>query len=304
MSVALIALVAALVVSYLVPSSPALRSMRWFAAWSSWLAERLRADRDPLEPVSPAAGWLGLLALTAPPLLLLALLQGALEGGFVAALFSFLVLFYAWGPRDLDRDVSAAVAAPDTAGRRMALAALAPERAGAEVVGEQAVDLVFRAALVRWFGVLLWFLLLGPFGALGYRLIATAAEAVPRADLPPGVADAALVARRILDWPAAQLVTLTLALVADFDAVIGAWRDWHAGPVRLEPGFLYAAGRATVRVELSADGACEEGATLAPDAFEAACGRARLRDAMSLAWRVLLAWLAVLALLVIAGWVA
>ncbi len=29
-----------------------------------------------------------------------------------------------------------------------------------------------------------------------------------------------------------------------------------------------------------------------------------LRDAMSLAWRVLLLWLAVIALLVLAGWVA
>jgi AmpE protein len=38
--------------------------------------------------------------------------------------------------------------------------------------------------------------------------------------------------------------------------------------------------------------------------FSPVAGLVELRDAMGLAWRILLLWLAVLALFVIAGWVA
>ena len=47
------------------------------------------------------------------------------------------------------------------------------------------------------------------------------------------------------------------------------------------------------------------GAAREPDAAVVQLGELpELRDAMSLAWRILLLWLALLALFVIAGWVA
>ena len=99
----------------------------------------------------------------------------------------------------------------------------------------------------------------------------------------------------MLNWPVAQLMTFGLALAADFDRVFSAWRDWHADGVRLYIGFLGAAARISVASELAEEDAYAiDGPARAPDLLE-------LRDAMSLVWRVLLLWLAVLALLVLAG---
>jgi AmpE protein len=90
--------------------------------------------------------------------------------------------------------------------------------------------------------------------------------------------------RAALDWPAAQLMVLALALVAHFDAVVSAWRDWHAargeGWWVLDLGYLDAAARASVRADLVE--AAEEG-----ELQDIAPALRELRDAMSLVWRVL-----------------
>ena len=143
---------------------------------------------------------------------------------------------------------------------------------------------VARGALRRWFGVLFWFLLLGPVGALGYRLVQLAADASLSTARPASVT---------------QLMTLALALVGNFDTVFAAWREARAGRPALDTGFLEAAARASVTAEIADDEAwATEG--LPADAPPALL---ELRDAMSLVWRMLMVWLAVLALFVLAGWV-
>jgi len=168
------------------------------------------------------------------------------------------------------------------------------------------VEGVFAGALERWFGVLLWFVLLGPFGALLYRLAQLGATRSHAADLPVEHAQAYQRLKLILDWPAAQLVVLGLALAANFDLVIAAWRRWHAerniGYLHLDPGFLGAAARVSVDCELAEEldeaYAPESGVAAAP-----APALPALKDAMSLAWRVLLLWLVVFAIFVLAGYV-
>ena len=108
----------------------------------------------------------------------------------------------------------------------------------------------------------------------------------------------------LLDWPVAQLMTFSLALVANFDTVVGAWKDAGGAQLRRGSAFLDAAARASVRSEIAEETRdwIDEGD--APAAAWARLGDLpELRDAMSLVWRILLLWLAVLALFVIAGWV-
>ena len=156
--------------------------------------------------------------------------------------------------------------------------------------------------------MLFWFLLLGPFGALLYRLVALCARRRgAHAACRKTAARRAHGCWRVLDWPVAQLMTLALALVGNFDSVLGAWKDNGGASFELDTGFLAAAARASVRSELAEE---------AMDDVDAGVDRRRrrrwcstlgelpeLRDAMSLVWRILLLWLAVLALFVIAGWV-
>jgi len=292
----LVAVIAALVLGHVAPALVAsLRRFRWYRHWLEWLGAHLGEG-------SFWHGPYGLALAVLPPVLLVLFLQLLLARpllGLPGLLLGVVVLVCTWGPRDLDVDVESALDADDAASRRAHLAHLgtAPGQAVAE--GPALAGTVARSALRRWFAVLFWFLLLGPAGALLSRLCERAVAGPGAAALPADNAEGARRLLQALDWPVAQLMTLSLALVGNFDLVFRAWRAaggdrWSAGS-----GFLEAAARAAVRGELA-----EEAEDYLREGYPPVAGELpELRDAMSLVWRMLLLWLALLALLIIAGWV-
>lgn len=301
MATTLIATVVALVLGHLAPSLVnAMRHYGWFENW-------LRGFNARFGEGSFWHGRWGLLLAVLPPLLLVLLFQLALDEpmlGIPALLFAVLVLLYCWGPRDLDLDVDAIVQAPDAESRRQAAAALYPEGQPASLEPARLVEAVFRNAMRRWFGLLFWFMVLGPVGALLYRLTVLAVDGAGARVLPAETLAGARVFLAILEWPVAQLMTLAVALVGDFDAVLEAWRGNGGASFDLDAPFLDAVARASVKSDLA-----EQAADYADDAEGAAQAPFQgelpeLRDAMSLVWRSLLAWLAVVALFVIAGFVS
>ncbi len=289
MSTTLVAVVVTLLLDRFVRPLAALRHHDGFVGWLGLLGREDGALRG-------AALWIGI----GLPLLALAVLQVAIMDwgyGLPSLLLGIAALFFAWGPRDLDLDVEAIIEADGFEARREAARAIFPQCDEASIEGGPLVEAVFRCALWRWFGPLFWFAVFGPVGAVGYRLVALAAQGEARHRLPEAQGRFAATLLGWLDWPVAQLMTLTLALAADFDAVIAAWRDWHSEGVRLGLGHLEAAARASVAIELAEEGAfAADGPAQAPALLE-------LRDAMSLVWRVLVIWLGVLALFVVAGFV-
>lgn len=303
MSETLIAAVVALVLGHLAQSLAAsVRHYGWYADWLRWLGARFPED-------SIWRGRWGIALALVPPLLAVGLFQLALDEplyGLAGLVFGIAVLFYVWGPRDLDLDVDAIAAANDPLSRREAAARLWPEGETPSLDGGSLVEAVFRNALQRWFGVLFWFLLLGPFGAVLYRLTALSAEGEAARELPGETIEGARTLLAILEWPVAQLLTLALALVGNFDTVLGAWRESGGAALSLDNRFLGAVARASVKTELAEEAAdyAEENGTGTGAAALAASEQPELRDAMSLVWRSLLVWLAVLALFVIAGFVS
>jgi AmpE protein len=310
MSATLIAVIFALALGHLAPGlATSVRRYDWFGVWLHWL--NARGSDEPVDTDGGAGFWRGrygiALALL-PPVLLVGLFQYALYSplaGVVGLLFGVAVLFHVWGPRDLDVDVSAVVDAEDAAARRAAAIQLgvSPD----SNLGEAAamVEGVFASALRRWFGVLFWFLLLGAAGAVLYRLVALAAEDEFADTLPTPTRNGARRFFALLNWPVAQVMTFSLALVGNFDTVLGAWRDTNGASLRLDHTHLGAAARASVRCEIAEETQefIEEGAT--PGNAWVQLGESpELRDAMSLVWRILLLWLAILALFVVAGWVS
>jgi hypothetical protein len=169
--------------------------------------------------------------------------------------------------------------------------------------GASLVEAVFRNAQRRWFGVLFWFCVLGPFGAVLYRLSVLAAE--QDADIMPSdTLQGARVWLSLLEWPVTQLIALALALVGNFDSVLAAWREDDA--FGLDSRLLPNAARASVRSEIAEEVAdyTESGIPASTALAEVFGELPELRDAMNLAWRVLVLWLAVIALFVVAGWVS
>lgn len=295
MFMTLAAVVVALVLGHVAQGlAESVRRHGWFDDWLRWLGARF--------PQGVWQGGWGIALALLPLLLAVALLQWMLDTplyGVVGLLFGIGALLYCWGPRDLDLDVDAIVDAPDAAARNAAIARLSPNGADMPTL----LVAVFHAARRRWFGVLFWFLVLGAAGAVLYRLVALAAE--DDAALLP--AENAAGAQRLLawlDWPVSQLMALFMALVGDFDTVLSAWKQNGGASFDANADFLGAAGRASVRSELADDAQdyADAGETDSDIARELG-PMPELRDAMSLVWRTLVAWLAVIALFVIAGWV-
>ncbi|HWS76998.1 MAG TPA: cobalamin biosynthesis protein [Thermomonas sp.] len=300
MAATLLAVIVALAIGHLAPDiATGLRQHGWFGGWLRWL------DAQFPEGSFWRGTWGIALALVLP-LLVVGLFQLALEQplwGFVGLLFDIAVLFYCWGPRDLDVDVAAVLDAPDAGTRRAAAARLWPHGETPRLDGPSLVEAAFRNALRRWFGVLLWFCLLGPFGAVLYRLSVLAVDR-DDAQLPHDTATGARTWLAILEWPVAHLMTLSLALVGNFDSVLAAWRA--EGAFGLHGNLLGSAARASVRSEIAEEVAdyTEAGVPASTALIEVFGELPELRDAMNLAWRILVLWLAVIALLVVAGWVS
>lgn len=284
-------LLAVLVVFALAHGLPDLSRLRDFSRLRVWLGVLARIG----------GGTRSVLGILVP--VLLCLLVQYLLGGWMFSLLSFAfavcVLWYSWGPRDLSEDVDAVIKAPDSERRVAAAQWLRPDGDEGALAFEAPalVDATFQSALKRWFGVLFWFLLLGPCGALLYRLAQLMAWSPGLAELQTG--EGRQLSRRIgllLDWAPAHLMALALAVASDFDAVFQTWKNWHErmgkGYFNLDPGFLSAIARASVDADVIAgDGYAED---VNDPLIE-------LADAHQLLVRVLIVWLAVIGLLVLGG---
>lgn len=245
-----------------------------------------------------------LLLLLLPALIVLVTLvidTGLDAAGYGLPQFAFMlaVLFFCWGPRDLAVDVEAVSKAPDSERRLAAAQALqtgqailplpftAPALAGAS----------FNAALARHFGVLFWFALTGPAGAVGYRLVQLLATAPEQAEVSADTRASLERLRSLVDWLPARLMALALALVADFEQVMRRWqayRQLHAqGWFTLDNGFLASVACAGVDVELAPE---------ADDPQASASPLAALLASRLQLQRMLKLWLGVIGLIVLGGW--
>src|ERR1700754_509434 len=288
MALRLFAVLIALAIVWSVPQLARWRDDRWFRGWVNRLGDTSGPGRVAV-------------------ILLVPVIAAALVAGILASLpffdlawlvFSIAVLVYALGPREIETDIDAILRAPDTLRRDEAMAALRHDEEALGWFAPALVGAAFYGALRRRFGVLLWFLLLGPAGGLGYRLAQILGRDASLA-LDSATRTAAQRVADALDWIPAHLMVFAMALVSDFDAVIGAWKQWHhtsgSPRSRLDPELLGAVARAGVDADVEAgDGYVQD--VSAPVA--------ELEDARRVIRRVLIVWLAVVAVIVLAAWVA
>ncbi|KGI76766.1 hypothetical protein [Oleiagrimonas soli] len=298
MAIRLLVVLVVMLLIHLLPHMPKYRRHGWFHRWTEH-----HADSDGATFVA----WTLL-----PPLILCAVVSIVLSQiplmTALWGLFAGCVLAYSLGPRDLERDIDAVLKAGDRDSRLAAAQSLraTDDAAPLPFTAPCLVEAAVWAGLRRRFAVIFWFLLLGPTGALGYRLVRLLLVDPPEGEDDTDAGETSTPARgraaarrlgELLDWPAAHLMVLAMALVSDFDAVTRAWREWHAdagnAARNFDPGFLGAVARASVDADVEAgDGGIEDTNDVLVE----------LGDARRLLRRVLVVWLAVAALIVLGGW--
>ncbi|MEE8339811.1 MAG: cobalamin biosynthesis protein [Xanthomonadales bacterium] len=266
---------------------------------NQWLKSWINFSNDAF---SRLPGWqdgLGFLLITGSPLLLLLLINQVLYatlGTTGTFLLATAVLIYTYGPTDLDTEVAGIIEAEDeeTQQERLEkfLGTAIPE--DQDACRALAVESVFREALRRWFSIIFWFAVLGITGAFLYRMV----DWLVSEDYPLAEGQKSLFIRlqHIMDWPAAQLTTLSLAIATDFDSVYVAWKQYHDeqghGLFDGNNGFLLASARSIV---LTGHAARDGYADQLKGPFIS------LQQAMDLAWRVLGVCMTALALLLLIG---
>jgi membrane protein required for beta-lactamase induction len=239
-----------------------------------------------------------------PPLLGVSLIHHLLNEnlfGIPGAIFACLILLYSFGPEDLDQQISLFAEASNRGDREasdlIARQLLHDEPPPREPGYTQAVtESVLEQANSRIFAVIFWFLILGPLGALLYRL----ATLLPQLETSHKNLDFFLASRQFiafLDWAPARITAFTYAIAGSFEDALNGWRSYQE--TRFDEfsnnasGILICTGTGALRLS-----------SLLDDKF-GNTGESHyvVEAAMGLIWRSLLVWLAILSIFTLAGWI-
>lgn len=212
--------------------------------------------------------------------------------------FAILVVFFCLGPRDLVSEVYEYCDAvdrddPDTA-RRVLTELSEGERLRANEI-DVVEDAIFIQATNRLFGVVFWFVLMGPAGAWLFRISdlfrRRAVYEQSRGITPDNtVLDAVENVHGLLVFVPARLAAIGYAMSGSFDDALHGWRTFRArGPLPLH--------RSNDEIVARVGNAAMTGALAEPENSSAAA-----RNSLKLVTRTLFIWVTVIALMTIFGW--
>lgn len=200
------------------------REHAWYRRYVHWLAGSMKAEWLWQTPF-------GLLLLLGAPLLLAALIQAGLDGGFlevIGLLWAVLVLILCLGPRDLGEEVHSFIEASHR-GDTEEMTRIADDLGVNHLNGKDDAcrplsTAVFIQGHERLLAVLFWFFLLGPLGALLYRLTANLAGLLPKMDnSSDDLREAAARLHALLAWVPARITAGLYMLAGSTDDAIAGW---------------------------------------------------------------------------------
>ena len=284
----LIILLCGLALEYFLGVLDDVRQLTWFSRYSDWLENKLVQHKY----WNSAAG---VIMTLAGPLFLILLIDYSLREVFspLGYLFALVVLLNSIGPVFLNQSLNAYVEAldadDDVQARHFAgelchsVAAPDPDKDEQEIIGN-----IFVGANERLYAVIFWFIVLGPMGAMLYRL-ATILK-LKYQDVHGAYADSAILLNHILNWPSSRLFALGNALAGNMIEAMEAWRVNEDSSFDANEAVLIASGLGALHYRPETN--TEEGKV----------DRAYwIRAAQGLINRTLIVWLTALGIMTIAG---
>jgi len=261
----------------------ALRRLDWYHRLVGLIEQKLGS-------VEVFKGPAGVAAMLALPLLVFWFLLSWIGGwhGILAFLLAIVILLYCLGPEDLDEQIRALIAAirggnDDEANRLAQALGRSAQPVSAETRGHTVVESILTEFQERNFGVLLWFLILGPIGAVLFRFSAELRRYAVQAS--SGLRDWAGRVYNVLAWLPSRIVALGYALSGNLTGAFERWRVLDTlTPEQNETALRH-----------SGTGALQLGS----DAGEVE----RITAAQGLVTRTLIALLAILTVLYLIAWI-
>lgn len=196
-----------------------------------WVDRYLQLIGKPLQQVNGKSPWLGLLLVLLPVLIVVSIVFKLIGGGahhFGHFIISILILWYCLSVTPVKQDLAAYHNALTDEGQNSGAAVAS--LLGSDIPQDQAhipravTKAIFWQPLQRLFGVLFWFVVLGPLGTLLYHLITVLREAAA-----PGNVDALSIypelkiSQAVLDWLPARVVGFGYALAGHFVPTFSYW---------------------------------------------------------------------------------
>lgn len=305
---AFLSLVAVLVLEHFQPLRHRLQLYVQFARYANFLERQLNGGRYRYGVLAWA------LAVLPPVFLVAAVHELAAKGGALPVLaLDVAVLYITLGIRHFT-DTAARIAEKLRAGEVEAARrelqqwhGMVTEGLDANALSRLTIEQLLSCAHRQFFGVAFWFVLLGPAGAVLYRLSHVLYQKW-------GVLDPqefgrfglfALDAFRWLDWLPARLLALSFAVMGNFEDAIYCWREQAAAWAQRLQGMVLAAGAGALGVRLGEPLEYPGRVEMRPELGVGAAADAEHVDgAVGLVWRTVVLWLAVLLLWTLAGFAA
>jgi AmpE protein len=196
-----------------------LRDMTWFEFYAQTIQRFTGKRMPPLQ-------FIVILALPVLVLLCIQILLYDFLFNIPGFIFGVLIFIYCLGPACLSTDIEAYMHARTIGDEDEALhyAGTITESA-ASTSPDQQINDVTRAILYvaneRIFATIFWFIILGPFGAILYRLISELSKQIEYNDL----AEFSEFIHAIMAWIPARMLAAGYALTGNFDGAYHAYRD-------------------------------------------------------------------------------
>jgi membrane protein required for beta-lactamase induction len=258
-----------------------LRDLSWFEYYTSAVTRFIRTSNGLVQAI----------AVLVFPVLFIAAIHYLLSGlllGLFDLIFGILVFAYCLGPACLSSDIEYYLDARRLGDEDEALhyAGALTERAASTAPDQQTNDVtraILYAANERIFAVIFWFVIIGPVGAILYRLTSNLSK---QDNLNDSLTAVATLFQAVLTWVPARMLALGYALTGHFDGALQAYRNRPYEPdLALENyDVLVSTGMGALRDH------------------EATDEISSIISARNLVMRSILIWIAVLAVLTLGGW--
>ena len=266
--------------------------------WLDPLFDRLLSDKRLIQPNMAIAAAAILTALLVVPVGLIEIVLSERLAYIPQFLFAIVVLLFCLGPRDLGKEVDDYCQALQTENQdeiRDVAHELLERWPEPDETAPEVETAIYAQANNRIFGVVFWFVMLGPSGAWLFRVLdlmrhrATQQIQARRATSGdaelPQIVQAVLLLHFFIAWIPGRLLAIGYMLAGNYDGAVAAWKELRAESSAGNPGLTD-----------QLLGAVGKGAAFWVGADDSALGR--ISNARTLVFRTLwMIWCPVLAML-------